>query len=809
MKVILFRALLACILTVTQVARATPKHPSPTPTGDELYVPLPAERLAVNSRRTVQGIVRDEDGKLVAKSKIRATCATEDGIAAREQITDDKGEFTFENLAPDGFYSFEVVDARFAPSRGFGTSLPGPARPCDMPIQVTAFRPRTLVGKVVDEGGKSVADASVTLIREVLPDGSNPQPNSSYNLLETKSDADGRFKLENLRPGKAGIFLEKPGFAKTYCMAVDVDAGEARLTIHDGLTCKGRVTANGKPLSKVTVSAGSINFSHRDMGSYEVITDADGRFVIEHIADLSRYDGQFAILNLSVDQPDWHSPWYAIYKEKGRSALPEVDVKVSPGGRPSDVRETITLGEPDLSNSPMYAGMQTGNASLRVTIQQNGDGPQDSASVSISRSDVPRTTTHTREKTIRRGESAEFTDLPAGRYRVVWNGFSAPTIPPAEIDVREGKPADITLRPGPCKLVASFRGPDGPVKVSARAFSKYPAIGFYYGWAKKDQTDLMEFEGLNEGEFEIEAWVENAVPIHGRVTVRGPETRVDWDLPRGTITGRIAGIELNKNGPLGNNIRFSTRDRGNENGTWLKVNDDGSFQLNYVPPGECTFFAWNMLDNRMVTRTVTIDEQHPNAQIELNLSSPTGAIVGRISDLPKEPPHPSSFGNPLTAIWFDERGIDIGRTYTGQACGVGGEFEILDLPPGKYVVCAAAAPAASAPQWFGECEVRAGLARKLDATHEKGREVHLAISAKAKWIEMRDLEIRMPRSSRFISCGALGLWSLEEGRILAIDTLLAPGKYSLRVAKLKEVPVDREFTVEPGETAQSINVDFP
>lgn len=129
------------------------------------------------------------------------------------------------------------------------------------PTQVTAS------GRVVDDDGLPVADAVVTL-----------KPQTGTGTLGTRTDADGRWKIENANPlATYQIEASAPGFFPNTAAGVVLDPTGVTtrdFTLHSqSATLSGLVGDSfGKPVAGATVSAWSPTVERT------ALTDADGRY---------------------------------------------------------------------------------------------------------------------------------------------------------------------------------------------------------------------------------------------------------------------------------------------------------------------------------------------------------------------------------------------------------------------------------------------------------------------------------------------------------------------------------------------------
>jgi len=125
-----------------------------------------------------------------------------------------------------------------------------------------------LAGRVVDAAGKAVADAALTRNHEWR----NP-------AAALTSDADGRFKILNLRPGEMYLTIQAKGLAaQTRLLTLSNGMPELTIEMAPGKVFQGKVAdPAGQPISGATAQ-----MDRQELGPLEydwsVSTGADGRF---------------------------------------------------------------------------------------------------------------------------------------------------------------------------------------------------------------------------------------------------------------------------------------------------------------------------------------------------------------------------------------------------------------------------------------------------------------------------------------------------------------------------------------------------
>lgn len=135
----------------------------------------------------------------------------------------------------------------------------------------------TVTGTVTDEKGSGIAGAAVKL-----------EQNGS--IIEAVTDADGRYRIENIAEGTYLLTIEKSGYNTPESIPVTVTRNETvtvpvQTMVHTIGTVEGIVLdASGRPAAGVTVYLRA-NGNKNDTKRYTTVTDAAGAYSVDVIAD--------------------------------------------------------------------------------------------------------------------------------------------------------------------------------------------------------------------------------------------------------------------------------------------------------------------------------------------------------------------------------------------------------------------------------------------------------------------------------------------------------------------------------------------
>ncbi|PYQ23856.1 MAG: hypothetical protein DMF79_02950, partial [Acidobacteria bacterium] len=241
----------------------------------------PGSLLAVtlDRGRTIEGFVRDVAGQPLAR--VRVSASPELGVpvsgwqAEKESIqakTDVRGHFRLDGIGA-GLHSVSAT------ARGFGSARKGDVRPGGSVTLI--LRPGGwLAGVVDDPQGHPVQGA---LVRAEM------EPRFMGGSTVETTDAQGRFELPGLDPGKYTVVARHADFAPGVASGITVDAeGRADVTIPlaRGIAVTGRlVDTEEQPLAG-SVAAQEVEGQPIARSLAELLradTGADGHFRIDRV----------------------------------------------------------------------------------------------------------------------------------------------------------------------------------------------------------------------------------------------------------------------------------------------------------------------------------------------------------------------------------------------------------------------------------------------------------------------------------------------------------------------------------------------
>lgn len=228
------------------------------------------------------------------------------------------GRFRLEGLPP-GSHALLVNAPRHAPKRvDFDVVKHGVVDLADVSLEVGL----TIRGRVRDRAGLPVAGARVRGL------GGGP---GMARPLECESEADGAFVLAGLQEGTYELRIEAPGYAPVTKHA-DAGAEKVDVVLSPGGSITGLVVDEaGRAVEAYNVRANAASERPFEFETEKLVTAADGRFVLEDLAE-----GTYAV---EVTAPERASSVVSGVKVTAGSSADVGRIRLLPGGI---LRGTVT-----------------------------------------------------------------------------------------------------------------------------------------------------------------------------------------------------------------------------------------------------------------------------------------------------------------------------------------------------------------------------------------------------------------------------------------------------------------------------------
>jgi protocatechuate 3,4-dioxygenase beta subunit len=209
------------------------------------------------------GEVRDEDGAQVRG--VLVTALHREHSRYFEVLTGEDGHFRFESLPPADYSLVFSREGLLPEHREVDEEL-------DSAVEVMMFRPQRLTGRVV-RGGAPVAGVRV-------------RAEGAQRVLDTASDAEGRFAFEGLEPSAYALTASHEGedAAEEVVLEPQVPPPEVELVLGGGVRVRGTVRdAQGRPIAdaEVAIWAGG---QRRGADWTTTRTGADGTYSLGPVA---------------------------------------------------------------------------------------------------------------------------------------------------------------------------------------------------------------------------------------------------------------------------------------------------------------------------------------------------------------------------------------------------------------------------------------------------------------------------------------------------------------------------------------------
>ena len=252
-------------------------------------------KISLSATRTYAGEVTNTDGLPAGNLKFYLDLKLNDDTnynVRREPKTDEDGKFTVKNLCPKALYyawwSSDNEDNRDYDYGNADIDLAklGP----DKPIRFEAKKYlNTLMGKVVDDQGRPIAQASIQIV------GHTMTPQNEWSNQHT-TDEKGEFEIARLAPGEVELTITAKGYLSKRCRA-ETDSFDFEAVLRPDTGQRSNrvkvISDDDKPLVNIPVH---LRISKREKDEKEfqkemmqALTDAEGIVRFELQLDSDKY----------------------------------------------------------------------------------------------------------------------------------------------------------------------------------------------------------------------------------------------------------------------------------------------------------------------------------------------------------------------------------------------------------------------------------------------------------------------------------------------------------------------------------------
>lgn len=332
---------------------------------------------------SIDGVVVDTTGTPLGGASVTVAAPETFAGGARRVVTDDRGRFAVKGLSSTASWS---VEARY-PGRAPARRAPVAARTRDLELRVAAGG--ALVGRVVDRGGRGVPDI------EVYAHAMSRRGDLATGLAEylaARTDADGRYRLGQLNPGRYRFEVRPTArmqWSATASTVSELDVGDGDTQVPDatvlrGASLRGRGAPADAALELAFLPSAKAGIPHR----VRVQPTADGAFAVDALEEgtfqltaRSATRGYSAVAEISLVEGKTAEVALAF----PGSATLDGRIQLAGGGAPSNARIDLYRGSryeraPDDWTGNWAAAAEDGTFSVgglspgRWTIKITSDG---------------------------------------------------------------------------------------------------------------------------------------------------------------------------------------------------------------------------------------------------------------------------------------------------------------------------------------------------------------------------------------------------------------------------------------------------
>ncbi len=431
----------------------------------------------------------------------------------------------------------------------------------------------TLRGRVLDENGEPVADASVTASGSPDEDEEGEASSSTPGLAmvsrDEKTNENGYFRLPGVYPGKVNVRVRADGFV-SFNEAVQVVGPTAEndleLTLSCGGVISGRVLfADGKPAAGASVTAKApqgvdMRGSFGGTGSLSTVSDAEGNFFISALNEETEY----TVLS-SLAKPKDEGGFAVVREEEIPAGSRDLVLTLGPG---YSIKGRVV----DLSGKPLKR--------FAISVR-----PMGTFSFMMDPEAVGILTQRVRDK-----DGAFFMDgLLPGEWgvKVVAGGYHETEetfleLPPQPSDLLIEMYALSTLR-------GTVYGPDGKPVAKASVTYRREGAGFdmsSFGDKKTNRRGQFRFGGVAPGTIRVNATGDGYAPSEEMTFDLGREESRDGLVLRLTRGATIQGLVTHADGTPAPDadVRWNSQEE-NYGGDRIAVDQEGRFKATGVPAG--------------------------------------------------------------------------------------------------------------------------------------------------------------------------------------------------------------------------------
>ena len=655
---------------------ADPKGPKESPWKAHLESVASGTRdlvLTLSKGAAVRGRAVDDLGAAIERFHVRAEPV--DGSQEWERTqsavraSGKDGAFEIVGLH-EGEWDVYAESKSHADSSARRVRFPGP----EEELSLVLPRAGKVSGIVVDTAGQPVKGARA-ISRPA--DLASRYTWNNDDGPSARTDDDGRFELEAIKPGPVRITASADGFATSAPHPIELAPGQAVADLTLALRKPGRITGEvvddaGRPLAGRPVH---VNGMEGGFNSRDTETDAAGRFEFGGVSPdrywVNSQASEKELAALDLDEEERQAQW-AMHQKSATVTVEEGEtVHVVLGGTPKDGIKV---------HGKVYAGAARDRTVPRCTLWIHKK-PYDSGSPITGVSDA---------------EGNYAVVVPAaGEYAVSAMNPKSGTTTTTKLTVPEEKKdleQDIVLPGG--RIAGRVIGIDGKpiagiqVSCAPEQMTAMLSGDASYGNGMSDEAGKYSFDGLGPGTYRMEAGVQewqNMPGVEGKCVRSGvvltADGRIDDLDMRLQPECRVEGVVTGPDGqPLSGASVYARDENGSVIQRWPPTSTDasGRFTMTGLVPGKVTFAARTKTFASAETAAVRVSpDETTKVQIEMLKGTRLRVIVR------------GGEGQPVGSFvtMADASGRDLTMMYADYGFGGGqaGEGQVMGpVPPGRY-----------------------------------------------------------------------------------------------------------------------------
>jgi protocatechuate 3,4-dioxygenase beta subunit len=235
--------------------------------------------VVLEAAARLEGRVTDPEGRPLSGAEVQA------GVTAQETTGED-GRF-----ALDGLRAGQLLDLYVRRGGYAARTLHGVSAPAAAPLSIVLAPAARLGGHVLDEAGDAVPGASVVVKRDGEWVGDQRFASRAGVLGAATTDAEGRFALRDLEPGRVLLSAVATGFLRSERRDLELppegSLDDLEVTLQRGAVISGMVsTSAGTAVAGARVSAvAAPSKDGAGAGALEAVTDGDGGYRLEGVGE--------------------------------------------------------------------------------------------------------------------------------------------------------------------------------------------------------------------------------------------------------------------------------------------------------------------------------------------------------------------------------------------------------------------------------------------------------------------------------------------------------------------------------------------